>query len=153
MVLRPAIVWAVSWQFEGASECAKPQLQRKSAKDAKLRGKFKAVSSSEAMTQSDVYKGNAKRTVGWWTTANFLGRGSLRPSRSSGGLPAQRRGLTATLAGSAGALPELGARTLGHTDAMITLKHYIPEGASQTAERERGLEVLTQRHQHSSPPC
>ena len=40
-----------------------PQLQRESAKDAKLHGKFKAVSSSEAMTQSDVYKGNAKRTV------------------------------------------------------------------------------------------
>ena len=57
MVLRPAIVWAVSWQFEGASECAKPQLQRKSAKDAKLRGKFKAVSFSEITAHQDRHIG------------------------------------------------------------------------------------------------
>ena len=67
--------------------------------------------------------------------------------------PHSLRGLMATLAASAGALPELVARTLGHTDATMTLNHYIQEGVSQTAQRERGLEVLTQRHQPSSPPC
>lgn len=55
------------------------------------------------------------------------------------------RGVSATAAAAAGALPELVAKMLGHTNPTMTLGHYIAPNTSEAAALERGLEELTKK--------
>lgn len=64
--------------------------------------------------------------------------------------PHSLRRVSATAAAAAGALPELVAKMLGHTDQSMTMNHYIKAGTSEAVQRERGMLVLT--GQPSSPP-
>ena len=57
--------------------------------------------------------------------------------------PHSLRGVSATAAAAAGALPELVAKMLGHTDSTMTTQHYIASGTTETAQLERGLKALT----------
>ena len=57
--------------------------------------------------------------------------------------PHSLRGVSATAAAAAGALPELVAKMLGHTSSTMTKDHYIKPGISEAAQLERGLKVLT----------
>lgn len=57
--------------------------------------------------------------------------------------PHSLRGVSATAAAAAGALPELVAKMLGHTSPTMTTQHYIAPGTTETAQLERGLKVLT----------
>ena len=59
--------------------------------------------------------------------------------------PHSLRGVSATAAAAAGALPELVAQMLGHSNSSMTLNHYIAPGTSEAAQFERANEVLTRR--------
>ena len=59
--------------------------------------------------------------------------------------PHSLRGVSATAAAAAGALPELVAKMLGHTSSTMTRDHYIAPGTSEAAELERGIQVLTKK--------
>jgi len=59
--------------------------------------------------------------------------------------PHSLRGVSATAAAAAGALPELVAKMLGHTSSTMTRDHYIAPGTSEAAELERGVQVLTKK--------
>lgn len=58
--------------------------------------------------------------------------------------PHSLRGVSATAAAAAGALPELVAKMLGHTSPIMTTQHYIAPGTTETAQLERGLKALTE---------
>lgn len=55
------------------------------------------------------------------------------------------RGVSATAAAAAGALPELVAKMLGHTTPEMTKQHYIKPGVSEAAQLERGVQILTKK--------
>lgn len=59
--------------------------------------------------------------------------------------PHSLRGVSATAAAAAGALPELVAAMLGHSSPDMTRAHYIAPGTSEAAQLERGHKVLTGR--------
>ncbi|OGR07772.1 MAG: hypothetical protein A2341_22375 [Deltaproteobacteria bacterium RIFOXYB12_FULL_58_9] len=52
------------------------------------------------------------------------------------------RGTHATLAESAGASPEIVARTLGHGDIKVTAEHYTLPGTRESARQRQALQVI-----------
>jgi integrase len=59
--------------------------------------------------------------------------------------PHSLRGVSATAAAAAGALPELVSKMLGHTSPQMTLDHYIKPGTAEAAQLERGVQALKKK--------
>jgi integrase len=59
--------------------------------------------------------------------------------------PHSLRGVSATAAAAAGALPELVAKMLGHTNESMTLAHYIAPGTAEAAQLETGQKALAKK--------
>ena len=84
-------------------------------------------------------KGEPHRRQWVWQCSRRLCRAAGVPAVC----PHSLRGVAASAAAAAGALPELVAAMLGHGSIAVTMNHYIEPGTVEAAQLERGYRSLT----------